>query len=150
VARERRRDAGGEASAAAGGGAWPGKTQLRVPSLGLECGWYGGIEGDTGNRSRAVGGDQIGCGGGVTASDGSGTPTSSCDHGEVAGEGKEGPMRVLTTTWCSGGGRSIASGSRVAARRRPEAATAAECFGLGYAAEAACDRSCICKLDIFC
>jgi hypothetical protein len=90
MARERRRDAGGEARAVAGSGVWSGKTRLRVPGLGLECRRYGEIEGDMGNRSRAVGGDQIGCGGGAMASGSSETPASSCGHGEVAGEGKEG------------------------------------------------------------
>jgi hypothetical protein len=54
-------------------------------------------EGDTGNRSRAVGGDQIGHGGGATASGGSGTPASSCGHGEVTGDGKEGPVVAVPT-----------------------------------------------------
>jgi hypothetical protein len=90
MARERQRDTGGEARVAAGGGAWPGKMRLRVPGLDLECGRYGEIEGDMGNRSRAVGGDQIGRGIGATASGDSGTPASSCGHGEVEGEGKRG------------------------------------------------------------
>jgi hypothetical protein len=38
--------------------------------------------------------------------------------------GKKGPVRVLSTTWCSGGGPSTAGGSGAATRRWPEARAA--------------------------
>jgi hypothetical protein len=70
----------------------------RVPGLGFERGLDGEVEGDVGNRSRAIGGGEIGRSGGATAGGGSEAPASSCSHGEDAGEGKERPVRVLTTT----------------------------------------------------
>jgi hypothetical protein len=119
MGRERWRDAGGKARAAASGGTWPGKMLLRIPGLGLECGRYREIERDTGNRSRAVGGDQIGRGYGVTASGGLGTPTSSCGHGEVAGEGKEGASEgphhhVVLRGWSFDGKRQWSGGAATA------------------------------------
>jgi hypothetical protein len=71
-----------------------------------------------------TGDDEIGCGGGATAGGGSEASASSCGHGEDVGEGKEWPVRVLTTTGCPGGGCSTAGGSGTAVRRRPEARAA--------------------------
>jgi hypothetical protein len=55
------------------GGASPGKTRKRAPSLGFEQGLYWEIAGSMGNPSRGFGDGGIGRSGGAAVSGGSGS-----------------------------------------------------------------------------